>query len=76
MTFYDLILAERAARERYYELLREADVERMLRTRVPMRPKRTPWSLTFTSRRPRGFWGTPRLRSRVQPQPLSGPARG
>ena len=74
MTFYDLVLAERAARERYYELLREADVERMLRTSVPMRPKRSLWSATF--RRPRGFWGTPRLRSRVQPQPLSGPARG
>lgn len=61
MTFYDWVMAERAARERYYELLREAEVERMLRTRVPMRPKR---SLG-------GFWGwgTARPRPRSQPRP-------
>lgn len=66
MTFYDLAIAERAARERYYELLREADIERMLRTQVPMRPKRPLRSSTF--RRPRGFWRAPRLRFRPQPR--------
>ncbi|GEM_PF-2770511 len=66
MTLYDLILAERAARERYYELLREADAERMLRTQAPMRAKRTLGSAAF--RRPRGLWGwgTPRLRPQPQ----------
>lgn len=60
MTFYDMVMAERAARERYYELLREAEVERLLRAHRPM-PKR-PALLRFSHRRPRGWTRTPQLR--------------
>lgn len=61
MTFYDMVMAERAARERYYELLREAEVERLLRAHRPM-PKRPALLLRFSHRRPRGWTRTPQLR--------------
>lgn len=56
MTFYELLLAERAARERYQELLREAEVERMLRTQVPMRSHKGLRSLGDRRPRLRSFW--------------------
>lgn len=64
MTFYELLLAERAARERYQELLREAEIERLLRAQRPL-PKR-PALLKFSLRRPRGWTRTFQLRPQTQ----------